>query len=386
MRYSRRDLLAFAAQAPLFGAASGALRWLPGGDDRCLVVLELEGGNDGLNTLIPVDDPVYARVRPTLASVRKGALPVAAGFALHPALAPLHALMQQGKAAAIHGVGYPQPDRSHFKSRDIWHTGDPAFERETATTTGWLGRAADALAERGAAVPGISVGSLQVPLALRSRHVVVPSLQRIEDYQLLGDPAAGRIASEGEGGAAFVAEVARAAIAASERLRTALAAYRSKAEYPDDDLGRKLQLLAKLVVSGFGTRLFHLGFGGFDTHARQAPAQDALLRMVGNGLAALLRDLDGHQALGRVRILVHSEFGRRLAENQSLGTDHGAAAPVFLLGEHFAAPLQGTPPSLRDLDDGDLKFTCDFRSVHAELLAWIGLKPAAAPDRPASGR
>ena len=170
----RREVLKLAACVP-------ALRWLPGGDDRCLVVLELEGGNDGLATVIATDDAALPRARKTLAGLRKGALPLAPGFALHQALGSLHALCTRGSCSFVHAVGYPKPDRSHFRSRDIWHVADPAYVKATAATTGWLGRAADWLAERGAAVPGLALGGLGLPLMLRGRRVVVPALERIED-------------------------------------------------------------------------------------------------------------------------------------------------------------------------------------------------------------
>jgi uncharacterized protein (DUF1501 family) len=379
---TRRDLLRRAAAVPLAGAAGG-LRWLPGGDDAALVVLELEGGNDGLNTVIPLDDARWAAARPQLAQVRNGAHALGGGFALHPALAALARRCRDGQAAIVHGAGYPGPDRSHFRSRDIWHVADPAHVAATAATTGWLGRAADWLAARGAAVPGLGVGSDQLPLVLQGRSVVVPVLQRLQDYQLLTDAAEGKGALRreavlevvagarppaGDALGAFLAEVAATAVAGAERLRERLAAYRPRAQYPDTELGRKLALLARVLVSGFGTRLAHVTLGGFDTHARQLPAHDALLRQLDGALGALLGDLDAHGALGRTVVLVHSEFGRRVAQNKSQGTDHGAAAPVFVCGGGVKPGCHGRAPDLGDLDQGDLRATCDFRALYAALL------------------
>jgi uncharacterized protein (DUF1501 family) len=293
----------------------------------------------------------------------------------------------------IHGVGYPEPDRSHFRSRDIWHTADPTFQRRTSETTGWLGRAADWLADRGAAVPGLSVGDLSVPLMLAGRRVVVPSLERVEDYQLLVDPAGGQAgirraeiaalaaAGEDDRRAAelerFVRGVAQSSIASAERMQRALAAYRPRAEYPDGPLGRNLQVVARVLVSGFGTRLFHVSLGGFDTHARQLPAHEALLRQLSRGIGALVGDLAAHAVLERTTILVFSEFGRRLAENQSQGTDHGAAGPVFVFGDGLRPGLLGEAPGLADLDDGDLVATCDFRGVYGALLRRLGIDDVA---------
>lgn len=190
--FARRDLLKSLVLGPWFARSGLAGRWLPDGDAHSVIVLELEGGNDGLATLVPVDDPALPRVRKTLAEVRKGALAVAPGFALHPALAGVHRLVTRGQAAFVHAVGYPRPDRSHFRSRDVWHSADPALVKVAATTTGWLGRAADLLAERGAAVPALAVGGLGVPLVLRGARVVVPSLDRVEDYQVVVDPSGDR--------------------------------------------------------------------------------------------------------------------------------------------------------------------------------------------------
>ena len=392
---SRRDLLKSAAAAPFAIGSAGALRWLPGGDDRCLVVLELEGGNDGLNTLIPVDFDAYARARPDIGEVRKGAHRLGDGYALHPGMSAMARLVKEGTCTVIHGVGYPDPDRSHFRSRDIWHTADPGFTRREAGTSGWLGRAADLLADRGAAVPGLSVGSLGLPLALRSKRVVVPSLERIEDYQVLVDPAGGKEAvrrdaivslieggnRSGSGLDRFLKDVARSAVDGAERMREALHRYSPKAKYPATSLGRRLQLLARELVSGFGTRLFHLGFGGFDTHARQQPTHTALLSLLSNAVAAFVADLQGHGLLDRTIILIHSEFGRRVAQNKSMGTDHGAAAPVFMLGGGVDPGLSGKPPSLMDLLDGDLRPTCDFRELYGASLRRLGID-----EKPVLGR
>jgi uncharacterized protein (DUF1501 family) len=383
---SRREVLQSAIALPF-------VRWLPGGDDLAIVVLELEGGNDGLNTLIPLQDASYRRARPELGAVRNGAHPIGDGYGLHPALAGLADLVQRGELALVHGVGYPRPDRSHFRSRDIWHVADPDYQRQTAATTGWLGRAADWLAERGAAVPGVGIGLAQLPLLLQGRQVVVPVLQRLEDYQLLVDPAGGSeaarraallelvegTAEDTRGGdlARFLGEVAHTACAGAERLRRALQRYQPQAEYPDGALARDLNLVARMVVAGFGTRLFHVVLGGFDTHARQLPAHDALLRQLSSALTAFATDLRAQRALARTVVIVYSEFGRRLAQNQSLGTDHGVAGPVLLLGGGVKGGQHGRPPSLLDLDDGDLKPTCDFRELYGAVLRRCRIDPVA---------
>jgi uncharacterized protein (DUF1501 family) len=397
-RLDRRSFLC-AACAPLLLPRGPLLRWLPRGDERILVVVELEGGNDGLNTLIPLDDEHYRKARPRLSAVRSGALALADGYGLHGELRGLHRLVQQGRACCVHAVGYPDPDRSHFRSRDIWHAADPRLVKVAASTTGWLGRAADWLAARGAALPGAVVGGMHVPLVLHGTQAVVPLLQRAEDYQLLVDPAGGRSATDARRKAlldllagaadpastdlqASVGALAARAAAGAEQLGHALERHVPRAVHPDTALGRDLQLVARVAVAGTGTRLFHVGFGGFDTHARQLATQAGLLRQLGDALAAFADDLHGHGLLDRTVVLVHSEFGRRVAENQSQGTDHGAAAPVFLVGGAVKAGLHGKAPDLGKLVDGDVAVAVDFRQVYSELLAWLGVDHAAILGQP----
>lgn len=395
-RIDRRSFLIRAAATPLALAAPGpGAFWLPRGDDRLLLVLELVGGNDGLNTVIPVDDDNYKKARPTIGSVRNGAHALTDGTALHPALAQLHRRIQDGKGAVVHGVGYPQPDRSHFRSRDIWHTADPLHQEVKSSTTGWLGRAADQLSKRGAGVPAAAVGGLEVPLALRAKKVNVPSLARVEDFQWLSARSGGTVAAgapvravvdhEGQGESTdelmrFVGDVARKGASLADELAAALADYRPRAEYPGSDLGRNLGLVAQLAVAGFGTRLVHVGLSGFDTHARQLPTHAGLMRELDGALSAFLMDIEKHGLGDRVTVLVHSEFGRRVKENASQGTDHGAAGPVFAFGGGIQGGPHGQVPNLEDLDDGDVKSTADFRDVYADLLRWLG-----AETRPVLG-
>lgn len=397
---TRRDFLRVAAALPWatpFAAprASPWLRQVVDGGEAALLVLELAGGNDGLNTLVPVEAPEFARLRPKLSAVRTGAHRLRdTAFALHPSLGAgggLFALMQRGLAAAVHGVGYPQPDRSHFKSRDIWHTADPGHDPMRSLATGWLGRAADTLAGQGATMPALGVGDVSLPLVLRGGRVVVPVLARLQDYALQTDgdaTALTRVATtagaDDDDLQAFVRAVAASAVRGAQSLQDALAAYRPRATYPEGQLGRDLQLAAQVLVSGFGTRLMHLTFGGFDTHAQQLPTHAALLRQLAEGLAALCADLEAHGRLADTVVMVCSEFGRRAAENGSLGTDHGAAAPVFVLGGGVRPGLHGTPPDLRALVDGDVAHTTDFRQVYAALLGRLGIavRPVLGADHP----
>jgi len=390
----RRSFLRAAAALPLLPLPFSRGSWLPFADDRVLLVVELVGGNDGLNTVIPVDDARYAALRPKLQVVRNGALPLGDGTSLHRALGRLHRHVTAGTGAVVHGVGYPNPDRSHFRSRDIWHTADPGHQRVGTDTTGWLGRVADALLSTSSGVPAAAIGSLEVPLVLRGKRATVPSLRRVEDFQWLSATGAGDVgrgaamrqlvsretASGADDLATQVARTARDAVSLADDLSAALTRYRPKAEYPATSLGRELQLAARVAIAGFGVRLLHVGFAGFDTHARQLPTHEGLLAQLDEALAALLADLGGHGKADRTVVLVHSEFGRRVQENGSQGTDHGAAAPVFAFGGGVVGGVHGKPPNLGDLDDGDVKATVDFRSVYGDLLRAAGLDPAVAVE------
>ncbi len=392
-RLNRRSFLQCATAIPLWWSVRGAGAWLPTAGERTLLVLELVGGNDGLNTVIPSGDAAYTRLRPKLSAVQNGARELADGTRLHPALAQLHAMVGAGKATVLHGVGYANPDRSHFRSRDIWHVGDPAHQRVAAATTGWLGRAADALAQANAGdgVPAAAIGGLEVPLLLKGHRVRVPSLRRVEDFQWLAlqrrealaatSPTRAVVAGAATPSAddlrAFAAAMSQRAVQLAGGLESALARYQPTADYPDSGLGRQLRLAAQLVVSGFGTRLLHLGFTGFDTHARQLPTHAGLLAELDAALAAFVTDLEAHGHGDKVAILVHSEFGRRAAENASQGTDHGAAAPAFVLLGGARGGVVGTPPDLARLDDGDPIATVDFRSVYRDLLVWLGIDSKA---------
>lgn len=385
-KIDRRSFLAAAVAAPL--CASTGVRWLPAGNKKVLIVLELAGGNDGLGTLLPLSDPRFGKLRPNLGKVRSRAHEVADGYGVHPELPQLGTMLREGGARAIHGVGYTPPDRSHFRSRDIWHTADPDHVRVGANTTGWLGRAADKLAAEGAAAPAMAVGSLQAPLALRGRRAVVPAIDRVEEVDYEVDGRGGLEGARREALRRFVDDadgddplnrdieaVARAAMDESERIRTALSNWRPKASWPTHELGERLHAVARLAGSGYGTRLFHVAHTGFDTHARQQPTHAGLLRQLDGALAALRDELLPRKLWRDTLVVVHSEFGRRAAENASQGTDHGAAAPVFLLGGAVAPGLLGEAPDLGQLVDGDLPATTDFRTLYGDALAFLGLDP-----------
>ncbi|MFQ5505501.1 MAG: DUF1501 domain-containing protein [Planctomycetota bacterium] len=355
---------------------------LPGGPERVLVLLELAGGNDGLNTVVPVEDPVYHAARPML-RVRGRTHPLGRGLALHPSMGGMSGLFGEGWLAVVSGVGYPEPNRSHFRSMDIWQSARPDLAKPQR---GWLGLAADELATRGSEVPAMSLGATEIPLCLHARRIVVPALRSLREYQLFQDGRAGgrnRARKEtllelvGESGqddelARRLKRVARQAYEGSEKLRKAVLAYRPLVEYPNTGLGRRFELAARALSSPLGTRIVHLRQTGYDTHASQDRTHATLLGELSDALGAFAKDFRSKGFWDRTLVFCFSEFGRRVAENQSRGTDHGTAAPVFLAGGSLAGGLFGEQPSLSDLDQGDLRFNLDFRRLYAEILErWL---------------
>jgi len=287
----------------------------------------------------------------------------------------------------VHGVGPPRPDRSHFRSMDVWHTADPDAP---SGATGWLGRLADQLAEREpGALCALHVGDEDLPRALAGRTYFCPTVRSAEGFRL-GEPAPGfkqaradlLAQTGGPADLAFLRAAARGTERAAERMQ-ALASRGSAAPYPDTELARRLRLVARLIAGGFGARLFQLALGGFDTHARQRGPHAELLATLGDALAAFQADLAASGAAERVVTLVFSEFGRRAHENGSGGTDHGAGAPVLLAGRPLRGGLYGTPPDLAHLVDGDVPATTDLRALYATLeRSWLGLEPSSAEHAP----
>jgi uncharacterized protein (DUF1501 family) len=350
--------------------------------DNVLVVLQLTGGNDGLNTIVPFDDPEYRRLRPELGIPTDQVLKIGDGLGFHPSLKGLAKLLEESKLGIVQGVGYPNPNRSHFESMDIWHTCVTAKNRNA----GWLGRYLDASARAGGDLPALHFGGEQQPLALKARQTHVPSVQTLEKFKLqFAERAEIRAAAEtgakpraaGDDLLEFLQTAKSAALASSRRVEESLGKYQTSITYPETDLARKLRTIAQLVDAGLGTRIYYVTLDGFDTHSNQPAAHAGLLTEFGDAAAAFTADAAEHGHGPRVTMMVFSEFGRRVKENASQGTDHGAAAPMFLCGERVKPGLIGKHPSLTDLDDGDQKFHTDFRGVYAALLEkWLG-QPSA---------
>jgi uncharacterized protein (DUF1501 family) len=358
-------------------------------NERILVVLQLLGGNDGLNTVVPHGIDGYNRGRRTLRIGSSQVHKVTAEIGLHPAMGGLSKLLEKGRLNVVQGVGYPNPDRSHFRSMEIWEAGRVESDAK-ALETGWLGRALDQKGRKPGDDPlAMHVGGRSLPQALRSLKSEVPALESLESFKLRltgSDP-------ERKAERSALTEVAAAMRKADDPLlgfirQTTLSAYESSSrlekvapkgggsKYPNFGLARRLELVAQMIKAGFGTRIFYTSLDGFDTHANQLGTHAALLTELSDSIAAFHDDLAASGQADRVVVLTFSEFGRRVAENASLGTDHGAAAPVFLVGPVAKPGLVGAHPSFDDLDDGDLKYHTDFRRIYATLLAdWLDCPP-----------
>jgi uncharacterized protein (DUF1501 family) len=378
-------LVSCSPTVPLFLARTARAAAPPAAGGNVLVVVELGGGNDGLNTVVPFKDDDYRKHRRLVqipaASVRK----IDSRIGFHPGLAGFEKLLQDRRLALVQSVGYPNPNRSHFESMAIWHTGklDPASQ-----TPGWLAGALDARKSPAGDAPALHIAPALVPQALTGGGRQVPSLVDLEQFRRrLGVPeAAGtreqraaldRILAERRGKPGslleFVEQSSTLTYASSARLEGVKATKGTSGVPNIFSLARRLSLIAQLIKAGLSTSIYYTDLAGFDTHSQQLTAHDFLLRELGGSLEAFCDELKQAGLERRVLVLVFSEFGRRLRENASAGTDHGTAAPVFLLGGAVKAGVHGPYPDLQDLSDGDPKFAIDFRRVYATVLeGWLG--------------
>lgn len=346
---------------------------------RKLVVIELTGGNDGLNTVIPYAHDQYQKSRKTLHIGKSQVLKLDAETGLHPSLKSANELLDEGRLAIVQGVGYPNPNRSHFESMKIWQSAEN--NADSREGTGWLGRMLDLQASDRITFTGsCSLGDIQPPLALQGRQSVNAMIRQLDQLQL--DPCfqqavpPNQASTDTDDLLQFVTRQTNAARATSRQISQLLESRGEQRQYPDSDLGEQLQAIAQMIRAGFEIPVYYTAQSGYDTHSAQRYTHAGLLRRFSRALKAFLDDLQAAQLADRVLVLVFSEFGRRVAENDSKGTDHGTAGPVFLAGPAVKAGLHGTPPDLDHLVDGDLSMTTDFRSVYATILQqWFHVDP-----------
>lgn len=405
------------------GARDLAVQPTTGKDDTILVVLQLAGGNDGLNTLVPFSDDAYHKARPRLAKKEKEIIRLSDQVGLNGSMPFLGSLFQEGNLGVVQGVGYPNPNRSHFVSTSIWETADTS----TRSATGWLGRYFDNACPGADPTVGISFNKTQPESfgAMKNPGVCLnsPELYRwihsggnkdnAEDFFAdlnqpnaagndemddnpptdggsIAMPAGGKVGGiSGEGNLDFLKRVALDAQVSSKTILELAAKHKTSVTYDGTPLARNLNLVARMIAGGMPTRVYYVSHGGFDTHNQQLNSHDRLLGQLDSGLKSFFADLKQQGNDKRVVLMTFSEFGRRVAENASAGTDHGKASCLFLAGHGIKGGLYGKQPSLTDLSEGDIKHHVDFRSVYANVLGdWLkapSLKPILGAEYPGLG-
>lgn len=360
------------AQSPLPG--------LPGSSGRCLVLINLNGGNDGLNCVVPHGNPAYYQMRPSLAIPANNVLAIDANVGFNPQMQSFKALYDKGMVAVVQGVGYPNADHSHFRSSEIWQTAAP----ERYEHTGWLGRYLDeADLPENNLFKGVAVSQV-LPEVMVANRTDIPTISNLAQYGLIADldPASRRAYAQNSRDRRLpfdspylghVMQIEDHAQRSSEELPRLIAGYKTQAAYPATAIGRSLALAAQIIGSNLGTRVLYVSHGSFDTHVSQMATQNNLLAQFSNAIAAFYADLAAHGNDRRVLTMTFSEFGRRIAENGARGTDHGEASPLFLIGGGVKGGVYGASPDLSSTNMGNLRYTTDFRSVYATVLErWLG--------------
>ena len=390
LRYGARGagLLAFSRFVPGFLVESARAQTpAPEKDRTILVLVQLAGGNDGRNTVVPFADPHYRRLRPTLGLPEADLLKLNDTQALHGSCTALHALWGDGKLGIVQNVGYPNPNRSHFRSTEIWETASASNE---FLPTGWLGRYFDnecAGAPEGGDPCGVNLGN-EVPVAFQGEHphptfsVAANNRsrrQQADQLKLLEQLVKNDGGAPAESGnAGYLRQTMMDALVTEQRFQRVLTAYQAAATYPTTPFAGSLRNVAALIAAGTATRIYYVSLAGFDTHNNQAGTHANLLKTLSEGLAAFQKDLEAKRLSDQVVTMTFSEFGRRPSENESRGTDHGTAAPLFVLGTRLKPGLLGRAPRLDVERNEDLQHSTDFRQVYATLLdQWLGCRSSA---------
>jgi uncharacterized protein (DUF1501 family) len=397
-------------------AADATTQAVTGKDGTILVVLQMAGGNDGLNMVIPYSDDAYHVARPRLRIAPDQVLKIDNHIALNPKLTGMKSLYDEGYVAIVQGVGYPNPNRSHFRSTEIWQT---ASDSDRTMSDGWLGRYFDNCCSGADPTVGVAIGE-ETPQAFAAKKPTGVTFSRPEQFRFRpSEPNnGGKMSAEemffrqlnetgggDEGSAAvsnaggsigsisgktkndlttldFLQRTALDAQLSSDKILAIARKYKSNVPYPQGQLAASLNIIARMIAGGLPTRVYYASQGGFDTHAGQINTHERLMGEFNDAASAFIADLKQQGNFERVLLMTFSEFGRRVEENANGGTDHGAAAPMFVLGGGVKAGLFGKHPSLTDLDHGDLKFNTDFRSVYGTVLdRWL-----KAPSQTVLGR
>jgi len=394
-------------------AADSAVQTATGKDGPILIVLQLAGGNDGMNTVIPYADDAYYQARPVIGIAKDSVIKLNDYAGLNPKLAGLKGLYDEGNLSVLQGVGYPNPNRSHFRSTEIWQT---ASDADITVPYGWLGRYFDSCCQGADPTVGVAIGN-QVPQSFASATPTGVSFSRPEQYRWLNGDKSGaseqiyremnepemdmRTLDENDGGSIgslagpsaapgghrestleFLQRTALDAQVSSDKVLAIARKFPASVSYPRTALADSLNLVGRMIAGGLATRVYYVSQGGYDTHTNQVATHTRLMGELNDALVAFAQDMKKQGNFGRVMLMTFSEFGRRVTQNASNGTDHGAAAPMFIMGGGVKAGLFGQYPSLTALNAGDLAYNVDFRSVYATILdRWL-----RAPSREVLGR
>jgi uncharacterized protein (DUF1501 family) len=391
-----------------------------GKDGPILVLLQLAGGNDGLNTVVPYTNDFYYNARKAIGIPASSVLTLSDTLGLNPAMAGFKDLFDNGKMSVVNGVGYPNPNRSHFRSTEIWQT---ASDEDKYLADGWLGRYFDNACQGCDPTIAVNIGP-RLPQAFASHTPTGISLENPDSYRFIGagqnddetvayrsmyttpedalpdfnsggggSNSGGSVSmvsgtvmlQNGQSALDFLERTSMDAQVSSDKIRAITSKTPMRTNYPRSGLANNLQLVARLIAGGMPSRIFYVSQGGYDTHTNQRGSQDARLRELSEAVKAFTDDLTEMGVFDRCLIMTFSEFGRRVQENASGGTDHGAAAPMFLVGGKLKAGLLGAEPSIdpKDLKDGDIQYNTDFRSVYASILQdWLKTNPAPILGKP----
>ncbi|MFQ6601175.1 DUF1501 domain-containing protein [Flavobacterium sp. C3NV] len=330
--------------------------------EQCIVFVQLNGGNDGLNTFIPYDNPLYYDLRTKIALNKDVVIGKNNGMAFHPSLKDFAQMQQNGDLTVIQNVGYPEPIRSHFRSQEIWQT---AADSNKYINEGWLGRYLDLQCNGHQATAGINLDSID-NLALKGMEPNSITVKDPNRFKVKSDKEENVTLSDNPQ-LDFVRKIANSVTEASDEIQKALAKSKSEISYPKTDLSKNLEWIGRLIKGNLNSKVYYTSLGGFDTHDNQLAIHEKKLTDLNDALFSFYQDLKQAQLLQNVTIVVFSEFGRRVKDNGN-GTDHGTAAPMFVIGGNNKGTILGNNPDLANLDNGDLKYEIDFRSVYASLL------------------
>lgn len=330
--------------------------------EQCLVFVQLNGGNDGLNTFIPFEDPLYYDLRPKIAISKGDVISTTKGMGFHPSLKGFAQMQQNGDLSVIQNVGYPEPNRSHFRSQEIWQT---ATDSNKYINEGWLGRYLDLQCVSHTPTAGINIDSID-NLSLKGQSPNSITVKDPDRFKIKNIKEETDVLSKNPS-LDFVRKVANSVLEGSEEIQKALTKSTTETSYPKNALGKNLEWISRLIKGNLNSKVYYTSQGGYDTHDNQLVIQSNKFKELDSAIFSFYQDLKQANLLQNVTIVVFSEFGRRVKDNGN-GTDHGTAAPMFVIGGQNRGKVIGNNPNLSDLSQGDLKYQIDFRSVYASLL------------------